>query len=196
MKRAALTTLTVFAVCCLPGCGGAGTTEPDLGTTSSPSGTASSSTQPTTTASATHLTIVDGAYDSDLEVEPGATITVHNADTVSHNVVAEDGSFRTPTIPLDEEATFTAPTEAGEYPFVCTLHPGMRATVKVALLASGDPAPETSSPDDRTPDTPRPRTSSSGTPPPDDRTPGTPRPPTSGAPRPPTSAPGTPSGGY
>ena len=137
MRRAALTILVLLGACWLGACSGGGTTSSGDGTSSSPSTTASSSATQTTGASTAALTIVGGAYDSDLVVEPGAAITVRNAATFSHNVVAEDGSFRTPTTPADDEATFTAPTEPGEYPFVCTLQPGMRAMLNV-------PSPSTS----------------------------------------------------
>jgi len=174
MRQAALITVTVLAICCSAGCSGGN----DAGNDS-----AASTTTQSSSASGANLTITGGAYESDLVVDPGATVTVHNADVVAHNVVAEDGSFRSPNIPPDGEGTFTAPSQPGRYEFTCTLQPGMRA----ALTVRGETAPSTPEPTGATP---------SG-PPPGQSTPSAPGPTTSvpGRSAPGSSAPGSPAPG-
>lgn len=77
------------------------------------------------------ITISDFAYEVPETVEPGAEITVHNEDDVGHTVTSdEEGVFDVPVGP-GEEATFTVPSEAGDYPFHCTPHPSMTATLVV-----------------------------------------------------------------
>src|SRR3954447_6929414 len=178
MRQAALTIVSMFTMFFLVSCtGGDGTGAPSA-TTMATSATTSPSA-PTSESSA-QLTIAGHTYSSDLVVEPGTTITVHNIDPVPHDVVAEDGSFRTSSIAPDESAMFTAPSKPGQYPFVCTLQPGMRATLTVVT----GPLPEqsTSTPKGST-STPKGSTSTRGgrtsqqPPPPGHRTPGTTAPP-------------------
>ncbi len=64
-------------------------------------------------------------------VPAGATITVHNKDDVAHTVTADTGHAFGVTIPASGTATFTAPATAGSYPFHCTYHANMHATLTV-----------------------------------------------------------------
>jgi hypothetical protein len=63
----------------------------------------------------------------------GGTLSYANIDVVQHDVVADDGSFRSKLIGLAE----TAPVEGveklavGSYGFFCSVHPGMRGTLVV-----------------------------------------------------------------
>ncbi len=77
------------------------------------------------------ITIEDFTY-SELEpVAPGTKITVENTDTAAHTLTADgEGNFDL-TIAPGESGTFTAPEEAGEYPYLCTFHAGMTATLRV-----------------------------------------------------------------
>lgn len=77
------------------------------------------------------ITIEEFAY-SELEpVAPGTEITVENTDTAAHTVTADgEGDFDVTIAPGASE-TFTAPDEAGEYPYLCTFHAGMTATLMV-----------------------------------------------------------------
>ena len=80
------------------------------------------------------ITIEEFAYDLPDAVPPGAEITVRNMDGVGHTVTADEGGAFDVVVGPGEEVTFTAPSEAGEYPFHCTPHPAMTAT----LVVEGD----------------------------------------------------------
>ncbi len=72
---------------------------------------------------------------TEISVTAGATVrlTFVNESIVAHNLVfIAPISAATATIQPGEEETieFTAP-EAGEYTYVCTLHPGMQGTLTV-----------------------------------------------------------------
>lgn len=58
----------------------------------------------------------------ELTVEAGALITFKNNDSTKHNIVAVDGSFRTPLLDKGETATFRSPSAPGKYEFYCDPH--------------------------------------------------------------------------
>ena len=65
-----------------------------------------------------------------LTVPTGTTVTWTNRDEEPHNVVSEDGAFRSPG--MDAQATFSYQfAKAGTYQYVCGIHPFMKATVVV-----------------------------------------------------------------
>ena len=78
----------------------------------------------------------------DFFFRPGA-VTVHTGDTITwrntgqapHNATADDGSFSTPTLNQGQSASHTF-SSAGTFSYICTIHPNMKATVRV-LSASG-----------------------------------------------------------
>jgi plastocyanin len=74
-------------------------------------------------ASSGTIKIKDFKFGDPLTVAPGAKIEVENEDTAAHDVVADDGSFKTPSLGRGEKATFTAPTKPGTYKYSCSLHP-------------------------------------------------------------------------
>ena len=77
------------------------------------------------------ITISDFEFDTPDTIAPGQTIMVKNADTSAHTVTADgDGGFDVP-IEAGAIAEFTAPEEAGKYPFFCTPHPVMTDTLVV-----------------------------------------------------------------
>ena len=61
----------------------------------------------------------------------GAEVTFANEDGVPHTMTADGGSFDTGTVAAGESGTLTAPTEPGDYPFHCEVHPAMQATLTV-----------------------------------------------------------------
>nr|WP_244602350.1 cupredoxin family copper-binding protein [Mycolicibacterium sp. NCC-Tsukiji] len=65
-----------------------------------------------------------------LTVPAGTTVTWTNHDEDPHNVVAEGGQFRSPT--MGSGATFSYVFAApGTYTYVCGIHPFMHGTVVV-----------------------------------------------------------------
>ncbi|MEV6979027.1 cupredoxin domain-containing protein [Kitasatospora sp. NPDC093806] len=68
---------------------------------------------------------------TDLTVRPGQSITVLNDDSAPHTVTAEDASFDTKAIGPGASATFTVPSRKGSYPYLCSIHQYMRATLTV-----------------------------------------------------------------
>jgi plastocyanin len=77
------------------------------------------------------ITISDMAFGEPLTVSPGSTVTIVNKDTVAHSVTSKpDAGFST-DVDGGEQKTFTAPTQPGEYPFICRYHPNMLGTLTV-----------------------------------------------------------------
>lgn len=113
-------------------------------TTTSAPGSSSTSTSPSTPSSSapsstslppTHggaaITIRNFSFTpATLTVSPGATVTVHNDDTVTHTVT-DGGVFDSGYISGHSTKTFTAPTAPGTYPYICTIHPYMHGTLIV-----------------------------------------------------------------
>ncbi len=65
-----------------------------------------------------------------LEVNVGTTVTWTNEDTVIHTVTAEDGSFDSGFLREGDTWSYTF-QEPGEFEYLCTPHPWMRAKVIV-----------------------------------------------------------------
>jgi plastocyanin len=86
-----------------------------------------------TTATAS-ITIKGFKFGDPLTVAPGTTITVTNEDTAGHDVVSDDGKFKTATLGQGEKSTFTAPTEPGTYKFSCSLHPGSMSGIGTLIV--------------------------------------------------------------
>ncbi|KRF09418.1 hypothetical protein ASH00_00775 [Arthrobacter sp. Soil782] len=65
-------------------------------------------------------------------VPAGAEITVVNEDTAPHTVTTTETEDFDAIVQGGETVTFTAPSEPGEYPFICTYHPNMTGTLVVS----------------------------------------------------------------
>jgi plastocyanin len=104
--------------------------------------TRSASSAPTTSTSGvsaptvgtgTTITIKNFAFSpSTLTVAAGARVTVHNDDSATHTVRAVSGAFNTGDVGPGGTVTFTAPTTAGSYPYICMIHQFMQATLIVS----------------------------------------------------------------
>ena len=83
----------------------------------------------------TTITIKNFAFSpSTLTVGAGANITVHNIDSATHTVpssTASRAAFTTGDVGPGGTVTFTAPTKAGTYPYVCMIHQFMHGTLVV-----------------------------------------------------------------
>nr|WP_320160555.1 cupredoxin family copper-binding protein [uncultured Methanoregula sp.] len=68
-----------------------------------------------------------------LTVKAGTTVTWTNADGTSHTVVSDAGApsaFTSPSIANGASFPFTF-TQAGTYPYHCSIHPSMTGTIIV-----------------------------------------------------------------
>ena len=65
-----------------------------------------------------------------LEVKTGDTVIWKNKDAFPHNVIAENKGFRSADIQSGQSWKFKAGSK-GVFPYVCTLHPGMKAALTV-----------------------------------------------------------------
>lgn len=78
------------------------------------------------------IEIKDFEFNGPDKVSPGATIMVQNNDRSTHSFTAEGGDFE--EVILDgggDTGMFTAPSEPGEYAYVCKFHPEMVDTLVV-----------------------------------------------------------------
>ncbi|MFC9324549.1 cupredoxin domain-containing protein [Kitasatospora sp. NPDC057015] len=109
--------------------GSSGSPSPSAGSASTTAG-ASPSGSPST---AVTVTIKDFAYSPvSVTVAPGATVTVINQDDTTHTVTSvTDGAFDTGDIAAGKTTTFTAPTQPGEYRYICSIHTYMHGTLTV-----------------------------------------------------------------
>jgi plastocyanin len=64
-------------------------------------------------------------------VAPGSTVSVTNKDSVTHTLSATGGQFNTGDIGPGQTKTFTAPTKAGTYSYICNIHQYMMGTIIV-----------------------------------------------------------------
>jgi plastocyanin len=81
---------------------------------------------------ATHTVVIEGVHFDPqvLNVNAGDTIVWINHDPFPHTVTAPGGQFDSHAIAAGQSWKFTA-TKAGVFPYICTLHPTMVATLRV-----------------------------------------------------------------
>jgi plastocyanin len=80
---------------------------------------------------ATHTVIIDGVryQPENITAKRGDTVVWVNQDPFPHTVTAK-GVFDSHEIPAGKSWKFI-PRKAGDYIYVCTLHPTMKGTLKV-----------------------------------------------------------------
>ena len=66
---------------------------------------------------------------STITVKKGESVTWVNKDPFPHTVTSA-GAFDSKSIAANGKWTFRT-TKAGEFPYICTLHPNMKGTIKV-----------------------------------------------------------------
>lgn len=77
------------------------------------------------------IVIADFEYQVPTSVPAGSEVTIRNDDDVGHTVTSDEPGVFDVSVAPGEEATLTVPDEAGEFPFHCTPHPTMTATLIV-----------------------------------------------------------------
>jgi amicyanin len=78
------------------------------------------------TVSMDHTTFIP----SEIIVAPGTTVTWVNKEAMPHNVADLNKGFRSKMLVKDAEFSFTF-TTAGEYDYLCLIHPNMKGKVIV-----------------------------------------------------------------
>ena len=93
----------------------------------------SGSSSPTgTSSSGTSITISNFMFSPMHDtVMPGATVSVTNKDSATHTLTATGHQFNTGDIGAGQTKTFTAPTKAGTYDYICNIHQYMKGTIIV-----------------------------------------------------------------
>jgi len=66
----------------------------------------------------------------DVSAPAGGTLAVTNDSSAPHTFTADDGDFDE-ELPVGETVDVQVPSEPGEYPFHCNIHPSMQATLTV-----------------------------------------------------------------
>jgi plastocyanin len=81
---------------------------------------------------ATHTVTIEGTrfHPEVLTVKAGDSIVWVNKDPFPHTVTSRAGGFDSHEIPPDKSWTYMARTK-GKFPYLCTLHPTMRAMLRV-----------------------------------------------------------------
>jgi len=73
---------------------------------------------------------------AEITVVPGTTVTWTNSEAMPHTVVDQNKAFRSKTLVKDASFSFTF-TTAGDYDYLCSIHPFMKGKVIVKPGASG-----------------------------------------------------------
>ena len=82
-------------------------------------------------ASTDRVAIADFAFDPEtVTVDAGTKLTWTNEDEAPHTATADDGSFDTGTLKLDDTGA-VALDQPGTYTYYCRFHPFMKGTVEV-----------------------------------------------------------------
>ena len=100
----------------LAGCGGA---------------TTGGNTATSAAGNAAQVIMTNRSYDpQQVTIKVGDTVIWVNQDAPKHDVVADNGEFKSDLFDKGDTFSFTF-TKAGTYPYHCSIHPGMVGTVVV-----------------------------------------------------------------
>ena len=117
----------------LAGCSSSSGSKTAVAPSSSKAASAASSSS-TAVAGAAQIVIDNFTFSpATLTVTPGEKVTVVNKDSTTHTVTATGNkAFDTGDIASGATTTFTAPSTAGSYPYICTIHQFMHGTLTVS----------------------------------------------------------------
>lgn len=114
----------------LVGCGGDDESDSAPAATAAPAESVESEEPAASDADAT-ITISGFSFGDPLTVSPGTTVTVTNDDGSAHTWTSSESVFASPTLEQGDSFDFTF-DEAGEFGFVCLIHPAMTGSITVA----------------------------------------------------------------
>ena len=121
------TLLVLSAALLQTGCGGSATTTSGATTTAAQT----TATTGSSGGGGTKVTMKQFAFNpATVTVKVGETVTWENQDGANHNVIADDGSFKSADFGQGKTFSFTF-TKAGTYTYSCHIHPDMKGTVIV-----------------------------------------------------------------
>jgi plastocyanin len=85
----------------------------------------------TTAAGGTQVALKNFAYDpANVTIKAGGSVTWTNQDSVTHDVTADNGEFKSGSLANGATFSFTF-AKAGTYPYHCGIHPTMKGTITV-----------------------------------------------------------------
>jgi plastocyanin len=127
MRRILFALCTIVALAAA-GCGSSNSSSTSSGSSSSASSTAAASSS----GGGVAIKMQNIAFDPKaVTVKVGQKVTWTNDDSTNHNVTADSGAaFKSKDFGSGGTFSFT-PTKAGTIKYVCTIHPGMVATLTV-----------------------------------------------------------------
>ena len=124
----------LLALCAVVALAAAGCGSSKSGSTSSGSSSSGSTSTPAAASSSGGVAIKmqNIAFSpKDVTVKVGQKVTWTNDDSVDHNVTSQSGeTIKSQNFGNGAAFSFT-PTKAGKISYVCTIHPGMTATLTV-----------------------------------------------------------------
>lgn len=121
----------VAAIALITACSGSGGDDTTTtGASADQTTQAANTTEGGGSAAPASITIADFDYTGAESVAVGSTVTVTNEDGVSHTWTSEDDVFDSGSLSQGESFSYTF-EEAGEYAFVCSIHPGMSGSITV-----------------------------------------------------------------
>jgi plastocyanin len=129
---AAMLLVALVSLPLLAGCGGTGTPATTLGSgTPGTTGATGNTTAVGVPAGATKIVMQNIKFvPADVTIKVGQTVAWVNEDAPQHDVVANDGTFKSDLLSQGRVFTFTF-SKAGTYPFYCSIHPQMKGTITV-----------------------------------------------------------------
>ena len=127
MRRILLALCAIVALAAA-GCGGSNSSSTSSGSSSGSASTGAASSG----GGGVAIKMQNIAFDpKSVTVKVGQKVTWTNDDTVDHNVTSQSGeSIKSDNFGKGGTFSFT-PTKAGTIKYVCTIHPGMTATLTV-----------------------------------------------------------------
>ena len=125
--------MTGLLVLALAGCSSSSSTKAAVAPSTSKAGSTASASGGAA-AGAAEIVIQNFAFSpASLTVTPGEKVTVMNKDSTTHTVTATGAkAFDTGDVASGATTTFTAPTKAGSYPYICQIHQFMHGTLTVS----------------------------------------------------------------